>query len=97
MTPQTPQPGSRNALAQTLYQYLEATLALSQRNIDTARDICVQAQVSDRIIEELVDILTKCDYHRFAPVPLSTDERAALITRTEAVINGIEDLLDKSP
>ena len=81
-----------NALAQTLYQYLESTLTLSQRNIDTARESCVQAQVSDHIIEELVDILTKCDYHRFAPVPLSTDERAALITRAEAVINGIENL-----
>ncbi len=81
-----------NALAQALYQYLEGTLALSQRNIDTAREACVQAEVSDRIVEELVDILTKCDYHRFAPVPLSTDERAALIARAEAVIKGIEKL-----
>ena len=81
-----------NALAQTLYQYLEGTLALPQHDIDTAREVCVQAQISDRIIEELVAILTKCDYHRFAPVPLRTDERAALIARAEAVINGIENL-----
>ena len=79
-----------NTLAQTLYQYLEDTLALSQRNIDTAREVCIQAQISERVLEELVDLLTKCDYHRFAPVPLSADERKALITRAEAVINNIE-------
>ena len=81
-----------NTLAQTLYQYLEDTLALSQRNIDTAREVCIQAQISERVLEELVDLLTKCDYHRFAPVPLSADERKALITRAEAVINNIENL-----
>ena len=82
-----------NALAQTLYQYLEGSFALSQRNIDTARQVCMQAEVSERVLEELVDILTKCDYHRFAPVPLSTDERKALIARAEAVINNIENLI----
>ena len=81
-----------NTLAQTLYQYLEDTLALSQRNIDTTREVCIQAQISERVLEELVDLLTKCDYHRFAPVPLSADERKALITRAEAVINNIENL-----
>ena len=81
-----------NALAQILYQYLEDTLALSQRNIDAAREVCTQAEVSEHTREELVDILTKCDYHRFAPVPLSTDERKALIARAEAVINDIENL-----
>ena len=81
-----------NTLAQTLYQYLEDTLALSQRNIDTTREVCIQAQISESVLEELVDLLTKCDYHRFAPVPLSADERKALITRAEAVINNIENL-----
>lgn len=83
-----------NALAQTLYQYLEDTLGLSQRSIDAAREACTQAQVSERILEELVDLLTKCDYHRFAPVPLSDDEQRSLITRAEAVINDIENLQD---
>lgn len=79
-----------NTLAQTLYQYLEATLGLTQRNIDTVREVCVQAGVSEQILEELVDLLTKCDYHRFAPVPLTANERSTLITRTEAVISNIE-------
>ena len=78
-----------NVLAQILYQYLEATLGLTQRNIDTLREVCVQAGVSEQILEELVDLLTKCDYHRFAPVPLTANERSTLITRTEAVISKI--------
>ena len=81
-----------NALAQILYQYLEDTLALSQRSIDAAGEVCTQAEVSEHTREELVDILTKCDYHRFAPVPLSTDEQKKLIARAETVINDIEDL-----
>ena len=83
-----------NALAQTLYQYLEDTFALSERNIDTAREVCAHAQVSEPIIEELVDLLTKCDYHRFAPVPLSSEERDGLIARVAGVINDIENLRD---
>ena len=82
-----------NALAQTLYQYLEGTLGLTQRNIDTAREVCRQAGVSEPLLEELVDLLTKCDYHRFAPVPLTANERGTLIRRTEAVISNIENLL----
>ena len=81
-----------NALARILYQYLEGTLALSQRNIDAAGEVCLQAEVSEHTREELVAILTKCDYHRFAPVPLSTDERKKLIARAEAAINDIENL-----
>ena len=80
-----------NALAQTLYQYLEDTLVLSERNMDTAREVCTQAQIAESVVEDLIDILTKCDYHRFAPVPLSSDERNNLITRAEGVINDIEN------
>ena len=78
-----------NILAQILYQYLEDTLGLAQRNIDTARAVCMQAGVSEPVLEELVDLLTKCDYHRFAPVPLTANERRTLITRAETVIGKI--------
>ncbi len=80
-----------NALAQTLYQYLEDTLGLSERNMDTAREVCTQAQIAESVVEDLIDIFTKCDYHRFAPVPLSSDERNSLITRADNVINDIEN------
>ena len=79
-----------NALAQILYQYLEATLGLTHRNIDTAREVCMQAGISEQTLEELADLLTKCDYHRFAPVPLTATERDTLIARAEAVISNIE-------
>ena len=81
-----------NALAQILYEYLADTLALTQRNIDTVREVCVQSGIAESILEELVDLLTKCDYHRFAPVPLTAAERGMLIARTETVINNIEGL-----
>ena len=80
-----------NALAQTLYQYLEDTLSLSQRSIDAARAVCTHAQISEPVLEELLDLLTKCDYHRFAPVPLSANERGALLTRADAIVNDIEN------
>ena len=83
-----------NALAQTLYQYLEDTLVLSERNVDTVREVCTQAQIAESVVEDLIDILTKCDYHRFAPVPLNSDERNSLITRADGVINDIENHQD---
>lgn len=80
-----------NALALVLYQYLEDTFNLSQRNTDTVRETCAHAGITETVINELVDLLTTCDYHRFAPVPLSTTERNTLITRAETVINEIEN------
>ena len=84
-----------NGLAQVLYQYLEGTLALSQRTVDTVRQVGVQAQFSEDILAELIDLLTKCDYHRFAPVPLSADERDVLVARAAAIIDTIENLKNK--
>lgn len=81
-----------NALAHVLYQHLEDIFEVSQRNIDTAREVCTHAGISEPILSALIDLLTKCDYHRFAPVPLSVDERNALIARAETVINEIENL-----
>ena len=80
-----------NGLAQTLYQYLEGTLDVSQRNVDTAREVCTHAGIPEPILDALIDLLTKCDYHRFAPVSLSTEERNTLIARAETVINEIEN------
>ena len=80
-----------NTLSQTLYQYFEDTLDLSQRNIDTVREVCTHAGISEPISGEFIDLLTKCDYHRFAPVPLSVNERNTLIARAEAIIGNIEN------
>ncbi len=80
-----------NALAHVLYQYLEDTFGMSQRNIDTAREVCANAGIPKPILDALIDLLTKCDYHRFAPVSLSTGERNTLIAHAERVINDIEN------
>lgn len=79
-----------NTLAQALYEHLEETLTLSERSIAAAHQACRNAQIPDPIADELIDLLTKCDYHRFAPVTLETDEKNALIARAEAVIDNIE-------
>lgn len=83
-----------NALAQALYQYLEAIFDVSQRNIDMAREVCTHAGIPKPILDELINLLTKCDYHRFAPVPLSVEERNTLIARAEAIISNIENYQD---
>ncbi len=86
-----------NTLAQVLYEYLENTFGLTQRNIDTARKVCTQAGVSASVLDELVDLLAKCDYHRFAPVPLYTEERQALIGRAKTVISDMVSVGNHQP
>jgi hypothetical protein len=80
------------ALTRSLHQYLCERQGISYRqlNIKEVQEICTQAEVSDSILQELIDILTKCDYHRFAPVPFSVDEQKSLISRAETVIEHIE-------
>ena len=81
-----------NALANTLYQYLEDVFVLPQRNIEAVREACSQLDTAESVETALIEILTKCDYHRFAPVPLSRDQRDALISRATVVINDLENL-----
>ena len=80
-------------LTRILHQYICEQQDSSYRPLNTAeiQEIYTQAGVADSIIMELVEILTKCDYHRFAPVPLSADERKSLISRAETVIQHIEE------
>ncbi len=80
-------------LTRILHQYLCERQDLPYRQLNTTEveEICTQFSVSASILKELVDILTKCDYHRFAPVPLSTEDRKALISQTEAIIHRIEE------
>ena len=81
------------ALTRILHQYICEQQDSSYRPLSTAevQEIYTQIGVANSIIMELVDILTKCDYYRFAPVPLSADERKSLISRAETVIQHIEE------
>ena len=61
-------------------------------NITEILDICQQFSISTPIVDEIVDILKKCEHHRFAPVPLSGEERNTLVTRTTSVIKHIYEI-----
>ncbi len=63
--------------------------ALQQLTPQEIQDIGKQIGISDTDQKELLDIITKCNYHKFAPVPLTGEERASLISRVETVINRI--------
>lgn len=82
-----------NAIAQVLYEYLSETLGISlaggSASPDAVRETCAQAGLSDATIQEVVDILAQCDYYRFSPAPLPAEERHALISRAEKVIQQI--------
>ena len=74
--------------AQNLNEQQETTLQqLTRQNI---QGIGQQIGISETHQKELLDIITKCNYHRFAPVPLTGEERASLISRVETVINNIK-------
>ena len=82
-----------NAIAQVLYEYLSETLGISlaggSASPDAVREACAKAGLSDATIQEVVDILAQCDYYRFSPAPLPGEERHALISRAEKVIQQI--------
>ena len=75
-----------------IHQYLchRQETALQQLTPQEIQDIGKQIGISETNQKELLDIVTKCNYHRFAPVPLTEDERTSLISRVEKVINNIE-------
>lgn len=58
--------------------------------IEEVHTICNNVKVSQTIIDEIEDILTKCEYHRFAPVPLTNEERMDLVTRLKTVTKHLE-------
>ncbi|MDE0087616.1 MAG: BatD family protein [Candidatus Poribacteria bacterium] len=80
------------ALTRSLHQYLCKRQGIPYRQLNTAevQEICTQVGVSTPILKELIDILTKCDHYRFAPIPFSVDEQKSLISRAETVIQHIE-------
>ncbi len=79
-------------LTRLLHQYLCNKIGepYSQLSLAKVQEICNHVGASLSIIEEIEDILTKCEYHRFAPVPLSTEERENLATRLKIVIRNLD-------
>ena len=79
-------------LTRILHQYLCNMIDEPYRKLTIAevQAICNNVKVSQTIIDEIEDILTKCDFHRFAPVPLSNEERRNLATRLNTVTQHLE-------
>lgn len=79
------------SLTGIIHRYLcnQQEMALQQLTPQNVQDIAKQIGISETDQKELLDIITKCNYHRFAPVPLTEEERASLISRVETVINNI--------
>jgi len=80
------------ALTRSLHKYLCERQGIPYRQLNPVevQEICTQVGVSTPILKELIDILTKCDHYRFAPIPFSVDEQKSLISRAETVIQHIE-------
>lgn len=79
-------------LISKIHQILCKKIDEPYRHLSNAevQEICHQASVSIPIANEINDIITKCEHHRFSPLPLSTVERETLVTRTKAVIQNLE-------
>jgi len=80
-------------ISKLINQYLCDLQNEPYRKLNTTeiQGICQHYSISLQIVDDIIDILKKCDHLRFAPVPLSGEERNALITRTASVIQHIDE------
>lgn len=86
-------PSFSEELTRILHQFLCNKIDEPYRKLTIAEvhEICNNVKVSQPIIDEIEAILTKCEYHRFAPVPLSDEERMDIVTRLKVVIQHLEN------
>lgn len=82
-----------DSLARILHQYIYDLKGneSQQHNISDLEEICATLGLSDDIIKDLMDILSKCKYHKYAPVSISVEEQMVLLERTENLIKLIEE------
>lgn len=86
-------PSFGEELTRILHQFLCNKIDEPYRKLSIAEvhEICHNIKVSQPIIDEIEAILTKCEYHRFAPVPFSDEERMDLVTRLKVVKQHLEN------
>ncbi len=84
-------------LTRILHQFLCNMIDEPYRQLTIAevREICNHVEVPQPTIEEIIEILTKGDYHKFAPVSLSTVDSENLISRLKAVLKHLETIKDQ--
>ena len=81
------------SLTRILHQYICDLKGneFRQLNLTELEEMCAKLGLSDEIVNELLDILSKCKYHKYAPVSISADEQNELLERTENIIKLIEE------
>ena len=79
-------------LASGLYQYIGDIFGISPSglNPELVRQRCEEAGFPESAIAQLVDMLTRCDYVRFAPVAANPTDMEDALNRASASINEIE-------
>lgn len=79
-------------LIRILHQNLCKKIDEPYRHLSNAevQEICHKASISIPVVKEISDIITKCEHHRFSPLPLTVVERETLVTRTKAVLQNLE-------
>ena len=84
-----------DSVARILHQYICELrgIKFGQLNIPELEEICSKLELSEEILKEMLDILSKCKYHKYAPVSISADEQNVLLERTENIIKLIEENL----
>ena len=82
-----------DSLTRILHQYICDLKGneFRQLNISDLEEICAKLGLSDDIVKGLMDILSKCKYHKYAPVSISVEEQNVLLERTENIIKLIEE------
>ncbi|MCZ6676807.1 MAG: BatD family protein [Candidatus Poribacteria bacterium] len=80
------------ALATGLYQYIGDIFDLSPTglNPELARQQCEAAGLSEAVTTRLVEVLTQCDYVRFAPVAANPTDTENALNRAKTAIYAIE-------
>lgn len=82
-----------DSIARILHRYICDLKghAFRQHNNSDLEEICGTLGLSDEIVKEMLDIISKCKYHKYAPVPISAEEQNVIIERTENIIKMIEE------
>ncbi|MCG9128473.1 BatD family protein [Candidatus Poribacteria bacterium] len=84
-----------DSVTRILQKYICDLIGIEYQQLSTTEleKNCSHLGLSEVVIQDLLDILSKCKYHKYAPVSISVDEQNVLLERTEKLIKLIEENL----
>lgn len=85
------------AVSSALVNYIAGKLDLSAAGITSSliRDELKKAGADEGTIKEILDIIERCDFARFAPAQMSQDEAARLYDNAGTMIEKLENIFKK--